>query len=117
VSVAVVGLSPGAIVFARDMLLDISFVADLIQLCDKRQALIDHNLRLENNRRRNFDYIVDNYVFEILKMALIYSKLVLKTREPYRSEQVHASGTLTIRRGPGVIDRDNIGRLRPAYIR
>ena len=64
------GLSPGAIVFfARDMLLDIPFVADLIQLRDKRQALIDPNLRRVNNRRGNFDYIVGNYVFEIIKMG------------------------------------------------
>ena len=99
------GLSPGAIVFARDMLLDIPFVADLIQLRDKRQALIDHNLCRENNRRRNFDYIVGNYVFEIIKMGLSDSKLGLKTRGPYRIEQVHTNGTLTIRRGPGVLDR------------
>ena len=65
------GLSPGAIqiVFARDMLLDITFVADLIQLRAKRQALIDPNLRRVNNRRGNFDYIVGNYVFEIIKMG------------------------------------------------
>ena len=40
----------------------------------------------------------------------------VKTRGPYRVEQVHTNGTLTIRRGPGVIDRVNIRRLRPAYL-
>jgi hypothetical protein len=110
------GLSPGAIVFARDMLLDIPFVTDLIQLRDKRQALIDHNLRRENNPRRNFDYIVGNYVFEIIKMGLSDSKLGLKTRGPYRIEQVHTNGTLTIRCGPGVLDRVDIRHLRPAYL-
>ena len=97
-------LPPGAIVFARDMLLGIPFVADLIQLRDKYQALIDHNLRREYNRRRNFDYIVGNYVFEILKMGLSDSKFGLKTRGP-------------IRLGHGVIDNVNISRLRPAYLR
>ena len=58
------------------MLLDIPFVADLVQLRDKRQALIDHNLRRENNRCRNFDYIVGNYVFEILNMGRSDSKLL-----------------------------------------
>ena len=110
-------LSPGAIVFARDMLLDIPFVADLIQLRHKRQVLIHHNLRRENNRHHKFDSIVENYVFEILKMGLSDSKLGLKTRGPYRIEQVHANGTFTIHRRPGVIDRVNIRRLRPAYTR
>ena len=99
------------------MLLDIPFVADLIQLRHKRQVLIHHNLRRENNRHHNFDSIVGNYVFEILKMGLSDSKLGLKTRGPYRIEQVHANGTFTIHRRPGVIDRVNIRRLRPAYTR
>jgi hypothetical protein len=110
------GLLPGAIVFARDMLLDIPFVTDLIQLRDKRQALIDHNLCREKNRGCNFDYIVGNYIFEIIKMGLSDSKLGLKTRGPYRIEQVHTNGTLTIRRGPGILDRINIRRLHLAYL-
>ena len=32
-----------------------------------RQFLIDHNLRRENNLRRNHDYLVGDYVFEALK--------------------------------------------------
>jgi transposase InsO family protein len=52
------GLSPGAVVFHRDMLIDVPFVADLLLLRDKRQAVIDYNLRRENNARRSFDYQV-----------------------------------------------------------
>ena len=52
-------------------------------------------------------------------MGLSDSKIGLKTREPYRIEQVymHANGALTIRRGQGIIDHVNIRRLRPAYSR
>ena len=50
------GASSGAIVFHRDMFIDLPFVADLLLLRDKRQALIDYNLRRENAKRRNFDY-------------------------------------------------------------
>ena len=50
-------------------------------------------------------------------MDLSDSKLGLKTHGLYRIEQVHANGTFTIHRGPGVIDRINIRRLRPAYTR
>ena len=78
--------------------------------------LIDHDLRRENNRRHNFDYIVGGYVFELLKMGLNGSALGLKTRGPYHNiEQVHAIGTLTIRRGHGVIDRVNMCRLRSGF--
>jgi hypothetical protein len=39
------GLLLGSIVFHRDMFLDIPFVADLMMLREKRQAMIDYNLR------------------------------------------------------------------------
>ena len=78
--------------------------------------MIDYNLRRENNRRRNFDYIVGEYVFETVAMKnMVTQKLTQQTRGPYRIEQVHTNGTLTIRRGPGVVDRLSIRRLRPAF--
>jgi hypothetical protein len=46
------GVSPGAIVFHRDMLLEIPYVADLLVLRDNRQALIDYNVKRENDRRK-----------------------------------------------------------------
>ena len=104
------GLSPGAVVFHRDMLIDIPFVADMLLLRDNRQALIDYNLRRENNRRRTFDCQIGQRVLEHLPKP---AKLGLRTRGPYRIEQVHTNGTLTIRRTPALLDRVNIRRLRP----
>ena len=37
--------SPGKIVFQRDMLLDIPIIADLVAIRERRQLLIDENLR------------------------------------------------------------------------
>ena len=108
------GVSPGAIVFHRDMMIDVPYVANFLLLRDKRQALIDYNLRRENNRRRNFDYQVGEYVLELKKDP---TKLGIRTTGPYRIEQVHTNGTLTIRRGPGLVDRINIRRLRPYFRR
>ena len=48
--------SPGAVVFHRDMLLDIPYVADLIFMRDHRQSLIHYNLRRENAKRIRHDY-------------------------------------------------------------
>ena len=36
--------TPGAIVFHRDMFFDIPYIANLIMLRDKRQAIINYNL-------------------------------------------------------------------------
>jgi hypothetical protein len=67
--------------------------------------------------RRIFDYdIVGEYVFETVAMKnMVTQKLTQQTRGPYRIEQVHTNGTLTIRRGPGVVDHLSIRRLRPAF--
>lgn len=92
------------------MLMDVPYVADMIMLREQRQALIDYNLRRENYRRRNFDYRVGDYVLELVPNP---TKLGFRTKGPFRIEQVHTNGTLTIRRSPILTDRVNIRRLRP----
>jgi transposase InsO family protein len=104
------GVSPGSLVFHRDMFIDIPYVADLLLLRDKRQALIDYNLRRENNRRRNYDYQVGDQVLEILPAP---TKLGHRTTGPFPILQIHTNGTVTIQRSPGLRDRLNIRRLRP----
>lgn len=107
------GISPGAIVFHRDMILDVPYVADLLLLREKRQALIDYNVRRENNKRRNYDYQIGQWVLELIKTK-DGGKLAPKARGPYQIAQVHTNGTLTIRRGPA-LDRVNIRNLRPFF--
>ena len=43
--------SPGEIVFQRDMLLDIPVIAGLVAIRERRQLLIDENLRRQNEKR------------------------------------------------------------------
>jgi hypothetical protein len=97
--------------------LDILSVADLMMLREKCQAVIEYNLCQENNHRRNFDHIVGDYAFETVAMknSMVTQKLKQQTRGPYRIEQVHKNGTLTICRGPGVVDRLSIRSLHPAF--
>jgi hypothetical protein len=106
------GISPGALVFHRDMLIDVPFVSNLLLLRDKRQAVIDYNLRRENNKRRNFDYQVGQQVLEVLSES---DKLGDKTKGPYTVDQVHTNGTITIRRQPHLQERINIRRVRPFF--
>ena len=49
-------MSPGALVFQRDMILNIPLITDLLQLYERRQIIIDERLRRANLRRRTFAY-------------------------------------------------------------
>jgi len=104
------GYSPGSIVFNRDMLLDIPFVADLLLLREQRQQRIDYNLKRENSRRRNFDYVAGQQAW-IKK----YNPATLQVRKegPFLITQIHTNGTVTLRRRGNVVERINIRRLEP----
>ena len=45
--------SPGEVVFQRDMLLDIPVIANLVAIRERRQLLIDENLRRKTRRDLN----------------------------------------------------------------
>ena len=51
-------ISPGALVFHQDMLLNIPLLADLALICNHHQVLINKNLQQQNLKRRQFDYQV-----------------------------------------------------------
>ena len=104
------GVSAGAIVFHRNMFMDLPFVADLLLLRNKRQALIDYNLRRENLKRRNFDYEPG---MEMLELTLNPNKVGKLTRGPFTIERILCNGTITIRRNANVVDRINIRNVWP----
>ena len=93
------GMSPGALVFHRDMFMDIPFIADLLLLQDKRQTLINYNLHQENNRHRNHDYQIGDQVLEILPQP---NKLGMLMKGPFTITRVHTNGTVTIQHAQGL---------------
>lgn len=104
-------ISPGAMIFQRDMILDIPVVADLELLRQRRQAAIDTNLIRANRRRISHDYQVGDLV-----LILAYKPDKLQPRVaagPFPITIVHSNGTVTIQRSPLVSDRINIRRIRP----
>ncbi len=103
-------MAPGAMVFRRDMFLDIPLEADFVQLNERRQAMIDRNLLAANNKRRTYDYKVGD---EVLKIIPDPSKLDPRAEGPYTVVTVHVNGTLTIRLTPQVHERINIRRVKP----
>ena len=102
--------SPGSLAFKRDMFLNIPLLADLQTIREQRQALIDENLRRQNEKRRGYDYRVGQ---QVLLRQGDTNKLGKRTVGPFPITDVHTNGNITIRRSPHVTERINIRRVLP----
>lgn len=108
-----IGSSPGALVFNRDMFLNLPLIADWHAITMKQKHLVNHNLIRENKKRKQYDYIQGQ---KVLKKKHKPQKLEEKTRGPYPILQTHVNGTLTIELKPKVSERINIRRVIPANL-
>lgn len=106
--------SPGELVFRRDMFVDIPVMVDLLTIQEKRQVMIDNNLRRQNEKRREFQYQVGG---EVLIKAVDPSKMQEKAHGPYVITQVYTNGTVDVQRNHNVVERLNIRRLVPFFRR
>lgn len=110
------GSSPGALVFGRDMFLDVPMIADWHLIARRREQMVNESLRRENMKRRRYDYVQGQRV-----MMKVYkpNKLEPTAKGPYRIVQVHVNGTVTLElRQAGanheaVLERINIRRIIP----
>ena len=81
--------SPGKTVFQRDMFLDIPVIADLVAIRERRQLLIDENLRRQNRRRYEHHYKVGDYVWikvMTLPRKMISSMILIKFKKQEKME-------------------------------
>jgi len=106
------GISPGSLVFGRDMLLNIPIVTDIISISENRQLQTDLRLERENRRRSQFDYQVGGSVY-VNNHFSTADKLKPVWKGPYKILRVHANGTLTVERGQ-IHERLSIRRCKPA---
>ena len=104
------GMTPGAMVFGRDMLLPIPVLTDFNLIRQRRQTMIDENNCRANLRRKLHDYHIGD---QVLLVTYDPSKLQDRATGPYTVAEVHVNGTVTIQRAPGVLERINIRRVRP----
>ena len=104
------GTSPVALVFKRDMLLDLPIIVDLYRIQQRRQAIIDENLMRQNRKRSDYNYAAGR---EILIKAVNPAKLEPRAHGPYRITQVYTNGTIDVERRANVIARINIRRVIP----
>ena len=103
--------SQGALVFHRDMSLNLPLLANLLVLQDRRQQIIDYNLQRANAKRHDYRYRVNDFVSEIeLDPAKMDPRI---THNRFRIVEVRQNGTLVIERLPGVFQTINIRRVRP----
>ena len=107
------GISPGAMVFNRDMLLDLPLIADFELLRERRQLMVNRNLLRANKNRRYHDYRVNE---RVLKLVYEPGKLDPRALGPYTITRVHVNGTVTIRLSPLVTERINIRQIKPCMV-
>jgi hypothetical protein len=103
-------ISPGALVFHRDMLLPIPVIANYNLIRERKQALIDHQAQRTNLRRIFKDYHAGDHV-----LVKEHDPATLQTRAvgPFRIIEPHVNGTVTIERAPNIHERLSIRRIRP----
>eukprot|EP00970_Alexandrium_tamarense_P003938 scaffold665_cov127-Alexandrium_tamarense.AAC.5 len=58
------GASPGALVFARDMFLDIRLITEWQTIASRREQIVNEALRQQNTKRRSYDYIFRQNVYK-----------------------------------------------------
>ena len=63
---SVLGTSPGAFAFARDMFLNVPLTADWIAIHEHREQLVNENLQCQNNKRQSYDYVQGQKVLEFI---------------------------------------------------
>lgn len=102
--------SPGALVFSRDMIMEVPLLANLDLIRQRRQELIDINLLRTNKKRINHDFAVGEkiYVREFDPAKLEWSQ-----HGPYQITRVYTNGTVDIQLQGTTIDRINIRKLVP----
>ena len=106
--------SPTQLVFGRDMLLPVNFVADWAQIRHQQQPRINQSNKRENATRLVHDYQVGEHV--VLATPGLLPKAKRPRTGPYKVTQVHNNGTITIKDGP-VQQRVNIRRVTPYWTR
>jgi hypothetical protein len=88
------GSTPGALVFAQDMFLNVLLIADWQANAHTCEHHVNENLRRANRKQRQYDYAPGQ---QVLKKVHNPTKLVrVRTEGPNTIERIHVNGNLTI---------------------
>jgi hypothetical protein len=86
-------ITPGALSFGHDMVMNIPLIADLTLICNNYQRLIDECPIHSNACHHSYDCQPGQ---EVLKLVYKPYKLKPRAQGPYDIIAVHTNGTLTI---------------------
>jgi hypothetical protein len=104
------GSTPGALAFARDMLLNVRLIAGWQAIARTREHHVNENLRRANRKQRQFDNALGQ---QVLKKVHDPTKLGIRKKGPYTIESIHVNGYLTILLCEGITECINICRVLP----
>ena len=104
--------TPAQLIYNRDMILNMSYMANWHNIAQKRQQQINQDNARENSKRIQHDYAVGDNAY-IIKDG-IYRKLEDPHLGPFPITQIYANGTVRIQRG-AVNEQINIRRLTPHF--
>lgn len=104
--------TPGQLVFGRDMLLNVEYIANWHEMTSRKQKDIEKSNSRENQKRIDFDYKVGQKVF--VTSNDIKCKLDNPKEGPYLITDCYTNGTLRIQKGH-VNERINIRRCEPCF--
>jgi hypothetical protein len=102
--------SSGAVIFGRDMLFDIPFIADWQMIGEHRQQLTDLNNDRENEGRIDYDYKVGQKVL-LREEGILRNAESRWHKKPWLITSVHTNGTIMVQH-KNKIDRMNIRRVK-----
>ena len=102
-------VTPGQLVFGRDMIFNIRHEADWQLIQERKRARITANNERENERRREHDYAIGD---KVLITKADFHKMEPSREGPYAITRVHANGTVTIQKGRA-LQRINIRQCMP----
>ena len=101
---------PGALVFRRDMMMNVPLIADMDDIRGRRQQLIDENLIRLNKKRADHNYSVND---RILLRVADPVKMEDRFTGPYRIARVFVNGTIDLELEPTTVIRFSIRKVVP----
>ena len=104
--------TPGQLIYQRDMILNMSYVANWHEITNKKQIDSDKSNLRENNRRIDYDYQIGQKVF--VTSTDIKCKLDDPKEGPFEITNIYTNGTVRIQKG-SINERINICSLEPYF--
>ena len=102
--------SPGGMVFNRDMMINVPLISNLAAIGNRRQQLVDENLRRVNAKRIDHNYSVGDWVKFVEYNP---DKLDCRTHGPYPIVRVFTNGCVRVQLAPHIQETVNIRKLFP----